>query len=408
MYRVIIFVLFFSLAKNIFAQDSLNSKTVEDSTYRLYQSKNWRGLISLGNKALDNGFDYYYLRLRIGISYYEQKNYREAQKQFWKAYLFNSTDDVLMEYLYYCYIFNMQYDEARKLSKKFSSTLVEKLKTNKSPWIDYLFLESGIKTTDKPDLSDAYYGQFGFGHRVGKNISFFHAITLFDQNSQSSDLNQKQYYLCANIPVSKSWLISPAFHLIDRTITFKPQVYPPWVILPPGILAIPPPSTKNYYVGSVAITKSISKFDIGIGATYSNIDSMTQVQGNISLSYFPFGNNKLFFTSIGYIQQESVSPDYKYAFSQSVSVSPFSKLILSANYFYNQAHHISEMNGYLANNSNDLTTSRITFTTNFILSRHLNFYLLYQLENKSQNNPQNNTTTNYSYNNVFGGLKFIL
>ncbi|MEK6615668.1 MAG: hypothetical protein AABZ32_06100, partial [Bacteroidota bacterium] len=138
-------------------------------------------------------------------------------------------------------------------------------------------------------------------------------------------------------------------------------------------------------------------------------DSISQVQGNLSLSYFPFGNNKLFFTGAGYIQKESISSDYKYAFSPSVSATPFSKLVLSASYFNNQAHHISEMNGYVVNNSGDLTTSRFTFMGNYLLSSHVNFYLLYQLENKTQNNPQNkNTTTTYSYHNFIGGLKFIL
>jgi len=412
MYRLVVSIILFFLAKEIFSQDTLNSNAVETTSYRLYVDKNWKQLISFGEKALDKGFDYYYLRLRVGVAHYELKNYREAQMHFWKAYRFNSTDDILMEYLYYCYIFNGQYDEARNFSKKLSPSLAKKLKTDKAPFLDYLLLEGGIKTTSQVGLADAYYGQFGLGHHIGKNVSFFHAATLFGQKSQKSNLDQKQYYVSANVPIKKSWLISPAFHLLNRTITYNPppkqQMPPPWMPQPPKQPLPPPPSTVNYFVSSLSIKKSVSKFDIEICTTISNIDSLRQAQGNISLSYFPFGNNKLFFSGIAYVQKESIANDFKYAFSSSLTAVPFSKVILSASYLYNQAYHISEMNGYIANNSSDLTTSRIAFMSNFILSSHVNFYLLYQLENKSQNNSTNNISTNYSYNNFIGGLKFIL
>src|ERR1039457_6036722 len=101
MYRLIIFTALLFFAKSTFSQDTLNSKIVETKSYQLYLDKNWKELISFGNKAVENGFDYYYLRMRIGTAYYEQKNYRTAQEHFWKAYQFNSTDDLSMEYLYY-------------------------------------------------------------------------------------------------------------------------------------------------------------------------------------------------------------------------------------------------------------------------------------------------------------------
>lgn len=421
MHRIIFFLILFSLAENSFAQDTLNSNIVEMKSYQLYLNKNWKELNSFGKKALDKGFDYFYLRMRMGIANYELKNYRKAQKHFRKALAFNSTDELVMEYLYYCYIFNAEYDHARKFSKKFPEALTKKLNTDKAPIVDCIMLEGGTKTTAKSGLANAYYAAFGLDHRIGKNVSFFHAATLFSQKSQQTTLHQKEYYVSANVPVHKSWLISPAFHFINRTIIYNP----PPTLQPFFSMSPPPSSTANYYVGSLMIKKSISKFDIALCSTIANIDATeilnsksnidstttkpaSQIQGNISLSYYPLGNNKLSFTSIGYVQQESISTDIKYAFSQSITAIPYSRIILMAGYLYNQAQRLNEMNGYIANNSSDLTTSRITFMSNFVLSAHVQLYLLYQGENKSQINSQTNKTTNYSYNNFFGGLKFIL
>ena len=61
------------------SQDTINSATVEQKSYQLYIDKNWTELIQFVGKAIDKGYDYYYLRLRIGIAYYERKNYN-----FWR------------------------------------------------------------------------------------------------------------------------------------------------------------------------------------------------------------------------------------------------------------------------------------------------------------------------------------
>ena len=408
MYRLVFILILFSSVR-LFSQDTLNSKIVEEKSYKLYTEKKWNELIEFGNLALEKGFDYYYLRMRLGIAYYEKKNYRSAQSHFFKALSFNSNDDTAMEYIYYCYLYSWQYDAARKFSKNFSPSLIKKFSSIKSSAIDFLMLEIGVKSTTQQDLSNGNYFLPAAGFHLGKKISFFSAATLFNQNGTRQNLNQKQFFLSASIPVKKSWNISPAFHYIDRTISFNrpplPPNYQPWMPPPPQA---PPSSTANYFVSSLEVKKSISYLDIALGSAISNIDSIKQAQGNLSLSYFPFGNNNLFFTSTGYAQKESVSSDLKYAFSQSISVMFFSKIIISANYLTNQAHHLNEMNAYLVNNSQDLTSSRITLMGNFILSSRLSFYLLYQSENKIRNDKQNNIITNYSYNNFIGGLKFTL
>ena len=72
-YIFILFAVFTVIRAN--AQDTINSATVEQKSYQLYLDKKWPELIKFGNKAIHLGYDYFYLQMRIGIAYYEKKNY---------------------------------------------------------------------------------------------------------------------------------------------------------------------------------------------------------------------------------------------------------------------------------------------------------------------------------------------
>lgn len=57
----------------IISQDTLNAAFIEQKSFQLYVEKNWNELIKFGNQALKSGIDYYYLQIRLGIAYYEEK-----------------------------------------------------------------------------------------------------------------------------------------------------------------------------------------------------------------------------------------------------------------------------------------------------------------------------------------------
>ena len=145
-YIFILFAVFTVIRAN--AQDTINSATVEQKSYQLYLDKKWPELIKFGNKAVDLGYDYFYLQMRIGIAYYEKKNYSYAEGHFKKALGFNSADDLALEYLYYCYIFKGRYDEARLLSKQFNDTLAKKIGIDNQSNIGFVMVEGGSKNTD--------------------------------------------------------------------------------------------------------------------------------------------------------------------------------------------------------------------------------------------------------------------
>ena len=125
-------ILFSTIGLSSFSQNpNENFRSVDKSTYLQYTQKNWDSLIQIGNHAVKSGIDYFYLRQRLGIAYYNKENYLKAAQQFEKALKFNSSDATAQEYLYYCYIYSNQKKEARILSSKFNTSLEDKMNFQK-------------------------------------------------------------------------------------------------------------------------------------------------------------------------------------------------------------------------------------------------------------------------------------
>ena len=177
MYRLIILI-FLSSYFTSSAQTELNFKSVEDSSYALYLKKDWKQLEKFGAQAIHNKIDYFYLRERIGIAYYEQKKYQLAAPQFEKAKAFNSSDELTQEYLFYSYAFNNRYDEALHLTKHFSKDLKKKTGTEKPAPINLVQADFTVKIPENLNIANPYYF-FGLGlnHRITRGFSFFHSYS---------------------------------------------------------------------------------------------------------------------------------------------------------------------------------------------------------------------------------------
>ena len=120
----IIGLMFLSLCSfTIKSQDTINSTVVEKDTYTYYLQRDWSNLITLANKALKQNIDYYYLRVRLGIAYYNQKKYANAILHFQEARKQNSAEKLSLEYLYYALLKMERYDEAEYLTKQFDEEL---------------------------------------------------------------------------------------------------------------------------------------------------------------------------------------------------------------------------------------------------------------------------------------------
>ncbi len=209
-------------------------------TYKLYMDKDYRQLIKTGKEALHSGLDYYYLRMRIGIAYYNQKKYRLAVPHFKKA-LSYSDNDIVKEYLYYSYLWGGEPLMAEKLTSDMSVPLQNKLGISNSgvlaTSVDMAYLG---RTEDIPDNFDFSSEETGtqiipesffnasasLSHKLGSGASMSHMLTyLYKSNDKYSydpdytpasndpyypynknfNTNQFQYYLGSAISLGQSW-----------------------------------------------------------------------------------------------------------------------------------------------------------------------------------------------------------
>jgi hypothetical protein len=403
------------LCSAIRAQDTLTSGTVEDRSSVFYSQGDWDNLISFCNKAIGKGFDYYYLRYRVGVAYYNKKEYRIAEKHFEKAIAFNSTDEA-EEYLYFCYIYSGQFDQARWLSKSFSPDAASYTGTNKRKVLSFATLEGGIGSSDSSaKFQNEYYVQASLGHYVANRFSLFHAITYFSQNAFRGPIQQIAYYLGADIPLKKDWSLITGVQPISFDQTPKYVTVDSVIAAPPLKKGLRPPrkpeyndssgATKTYFnfVWAVTLVKSFSLFDITIGSAIATIDTTTQYEHYLGLTCFPLRNNKFSFGATGYMHTENHYASVHYAIVPYINITPIKPLNLTISYLSNSGGNIVEDNGYLVTSTPDPMVARLSFLATIAVSNSVNIYGVYQ----QQDNLEYHKHWPFYYNLFVIGIKYI-
>ena len=322
MRRIIISAVFIFLSIKIFSQEPAMSFRYADSvTYNLYLQKNWDDLIKTGKEAISNGHDYFYMRMRLGIAYYERHNYVQAAKHFTKAIEFNTGDQIALEYLFYSYYLSGRYfqawtilsetglQERERILKesriKKNSVTFESYYLNagtediiSDPGLNFPNPEGGSQVVTKSFINNAIY----LSHLTGKRSSYYHSFTNLIKHNYlhyfdgilNTDLDdqkvvQNQYYGRFNFFTSSGWIFSPLFHLLTAG-------YPLVAISYTGIS--PSPYTydarSNGFAGGFAITKTGGYVSFSGEAVYSRLNKIEQIQGTLSLILYPAGNRNIY------------------------------------------------------------------------------------------------------------------
>ncbi|MEI2421960.1 tetratricopeptide repeat protein, partial [Arthrospira platensis SPKY2] len=86
------------------AQQGLTYADVERLTYQAFIDGQYDKVKKIGQEALAQNFDYFDLRLRLGIVYFREQHFDNALLHFEKAHQMNPQDAVLQEFLYFTYI----------------------------------------------------------------------------------------------------------------------------------------------------------------------------------------------------------------------------------------------------------------------------------------------------------------
>ena len=415
----IVFVLFL-IAAEIKAKpnDTLTTAQVESVSLKLFNDKNWKELIRYSDMVIDNGFDYYFIRMRAGIANYETKKYRKAELHFKKALLYNEGDEDATSYLYYCLIFDEKYEEARWLSKSFSEALAKKLKTNVAPSVSYINFEGALKLSNEHDsIGDTKYFQIGLSHYVKNRASIYHSFSFNSQEDKSNSitrgklpprgnmpggtehpaelrdydvakLRQYHYYLKTNIPLKHSMLLtlsgqliySNTMHTIYDTVYHLDSINPP----PPDLHIQSPPNDGGLgFVISTSLKKSTTHLDYSIGALADLNKGNNEYQFSAALEYHPFANNFFNIGCIGYLHwAQSFGATNSISYSPYLSFVPLKKLSITADYLHNTKGNVVEYAGYYVNNTPFFIKDKFSLGANYHFNNKLGVYINYGLENR--------------------------
>jgi hypothetical protein len=401
------------------AQDTLTSAGVESQSFALYTRANWDELIRFGNVALKKGFDYYYLRYRLGAAYFGKKKYFEAETQFQKALAFNSTDEA-MEYLYYCYLYTGEYERARWLSKSFSPDAVTYTGSDKLKAFSFATLETGMGETDSTiQFNNYYYGQVSAGFYVKKRFSIYTALTYFTQEDFRGTTNQFQYYLNGKVPLKNGWSLTMGIQPIIRGYAAKtyitdsigvkiPSKIPPHIrdsisYRDTSITSQGTAQTKINIVGAMSLTKSISNFDFTIGSAIGAFDTTTQYEHYLGIAYFPLGNRVFYISETGFLHSENHYASTHTALLSSVTLSPSEKLTITASYLANNGGNLIENDGYIVSGTPDFMVARVSFLANLAVTKNISIYGVYQHED----NLEFHEHWPFYYNVFVIGIKYI-
>lgn len=313
------------------SQAPISYPMVDAQTYAFWQKGDWRSIISLGKQALKNDIDFYYLRVRMGIAYYERKNYHMAIHHFEKAYAISQQEAYLKEYLYYSYLFAGRDFEASIFRSKFSPLLQRNIGKDDESFIDeislfysYSFLSDNsaidnytlniISPNDGTQEITRQLNLFNIGlkHKSSPKFSLFHSYTNIQKNSfeyivengspkTTNNLNTSinQYYLLGDSRIAKNLNWQFGFHVINIRypveVTFFRQGQQFRYI-----------DTANEFdfVGFTGLYRNFSYTTIGTYVFLSGLNGAKQLQGDLNFSIYPLGNLNLYSTSTASIQME--------------------------------------------------------------------------------------------------------
>jgi hypothetical protein len=323
----ILIILALFLSEKLPGQKALTFPEVDSASYGYYLSEDWDSIIYINKLARKNDISYYYLDLRVGIAKYEKQQYRQATQFFRKALSQNNSEDIPKEYLYYAYSYSGQNERADLLSKKFSSSLSEKIPPAKPVFLKSVFLEAVYSMTDGDKYKDQLWGesndgvrmisnnmqfiQLGLTHQPAVGLSIKHGLSYLHKNnlsyirSEASEvyfpdlnLNQLDYFIIPEISLKSGLSINPSFHYTYMSSEVMESVdfgYGQRASARTNI------ETRSFFIGGLELKQSLWLFDISAALSLLSLNGISDYQKSFGFRFYPLGNLKLFLGADYYI-----------------------------------------------------------------------------------------------------------
>lgn len=417
------------LGSTTVAQDTLNSKRVDQKTLHYYYQKEWKPLITLGRKARRQNIDFKYLRYRMGIAHYELGNYNYALPHFKAAEKQTLQDTILEEYLYYSYLLGGREADARLYAGTLDAAGRKRLGFQLFRWVDEAHLTVGAKFSDLTDsVGHMPFVTVGLSHQLGTRFKYSHHFTFLSQNYQGLQYNQYEYYGKAELALYDALQLYAAMHFTGmrgRSL-FSNGV-------PMGELRFEQNVQQTGTIALFGLQGNIGALQWKAYGSYSDWVAKTTTTGRFSPLFppppgAPLPPDTTFFEqTVDEVWQYGIDLNYRVGLSQTqwlsfgghVSLQHQGKVInpiwgvraygqitpkmgLELEFLQANATYFLVNDAAFVSNTIENLNAQVGLTFNYQISPKWNWYVNYTYENRQSNN------FNFNYHILFTGLKFRL
>lgn len=420
MKRIVLLILIITFANCGFTQNNLNYKYIDSLSYNLYLKSDWSGVVKIAKKAINQNIDYYYLRMRLGIAYYESKQYIKAIPNFKKA-LEYKTDTIAIEYLYYSYLFSGKYFDALIFKNQQTENIKKKLKFGykKTNLIfDYQYADNNNykPIVFEQDIYDQYiitnekYFDVGLSNlssnRTYLKFLISHYTSLLTHNYQDNIIGVKNN----NTNISETSIYGGALVHISRNIelsTYTNFIFGKKMPQFDSQKSFQT-STQSYMIpiNSLNLSYNISNFNFDVNGAISRADSGLLYYPSLEIKYLPLYNPKFtIYAKLEYLNNTRLKYNFtKPVYSFGFIVNLFKKIYINTNYKIINSKYYIEQQGFIIYNGNELKNKFLSeLDINF---NRIDIFARYQYINLKGSYNLNTNLFNYYYINqtILGGI----
>ncbi|MFH1119888.1 MAG: hypothetical protein V1775_08690 [Bacteroidota bacterium] len=375
----------------------------ETLTLRLYNEQKWDSLLLIGEEAISKGYDYYYMRVRVGEAAFYKQRFVRAARHLEKALEFNTTDEYANRLLYKSYLYSSRTEDARWLLRKLSPEFAGSFgKAEKKPLV---YLETGpafsnhVKQFEenrqpgRGTYSEAYLNRnsqylltgayFPVGYRSGVNAAFGVLnftknrrvdITFIDSLSGDYSVFQMEAYISPSFNLTRRIKISPAFRLVNVSLE-NPLTSDDSLVQ----MIVGPAKALSYndYAYGGELSYSAPLWTLSGGVWSLKVDKLEFIQATASLFCKPLGNLNLY--SLTTASLKSSQNNNEYIFYQMIGGKIYHKLWGEASVSRGDLSGTAEQNLQLIYNSIDKVKTRIGARLIVSVNDYLSLSLRYQI-----------------------------
>lgn len=397
MFRIII-VLFTSILINLtlFSQENTSYREIDSLSYNALMDNDWEEGRKIAKLAKKEEISFYYLFLRTGILAFDYENYDEAVYNFEQANQMNPKDTLCKEYLYYAYLLGGQVDVAQKFASNQDKSFKEKVNYKHKGFESVQFssltlftnnldrnreevaLSSGNSYVGSVLNGNVYGYSFGVQNKIGRKLRLINQFTTYSTNIESIESfnfenfnvrrpyqnNQYQYNFVGSYLTDKNFSIGFGYAFFKTNTDYSHTTYDTisydWITND-----ISTSYSNNLF--NISISKKLKYIQPRIELGYINLYDVKQFQIEGGLTYFPFGNNKMYSqTSFALLSRSGINQQ---VFTERIGVKLTNKVWIDISGRFGDLFNYQSANGLVVFNSADKVERDLGVFCNFYLKK---------------------------------------